>query len=81
MRGVRLLDRRTGPAPRWLQVDVGFLNKTRLVGLPELRSHPELANMRVLARGNRLSITPVEPAEWRFIVGQLPGANDLQDWK
>ena len=81
MRGVRLLDRRTGPAPRWLQVDVGFLNKTRLVGLPELRGHPELANMRVLARGNRLSITPVEPAEWRFIVGQLLGANDLQDWK
>jgi predicted RNA-binding protein with PUA-like domain len=36
--------------------------------------------MRVLARGNRLSITPVEPAEWRFIVGQLLGATDLQDW-
>jgi predicted RNA-binding protein with PUA-like domain len=46
-----------------------------------LRSHPELENMRVLARGNRLSITPVEPAEWRFIVGQLLGAMDLQDWK
>ena len=73
--------RATPEAPRWLHVDVGFVKKTRLVGLPELRSHPELANMRVLARGNRLSITPVEPAEWRFIVGQLPGANDLQDWK
>ena len=71
MRGVRLLDRRTGPAPRWLQVDVGFLNKTRLVGLPELRSYPELANMRVLARGNRLSITPVSPGEWTFITNQL----------
>ncbi|WP_284189076.1 EVE domain-containing protein [Zoogloea oryzae] len=67
--------------PRWVHVDVAFVKKTRLVGLPELRSHPELENMRVLARGNRLSITPVEPAEWRFIVGQLLGATDLQDWK
>ncbi|WP_228111808.1 EVE domain-containing protein [Zoogloea sp. 1C4] len=71
----------TPESPRWLHVDVAFVRKTRLVGLPELRSHPELENMRVLARGNRLSITPVEPAEWRFIVGQLLGAMDLQDWK
>ena len=67
--------------PRWVHVDVQFVRRTRLVGLPELRRHPELANMRVLARGNRLSITPVEPGEWRFIVGQLLGATDLQDWK
>ena len=73
--------RATPDNPRWLHVDVGFVRKTRLVGLPELRGRPELANMRVLARGNRLSITPVEPAEWRFIVGQLLGATDLQDWK
>ncbi|MBT9496813.1 MAG: EVE domain-containing protein [Zoogloea oleivorans] len=67
----------TPESPRWLHVDVQFVRKTRLVGLPELRSQPELENMRVLARGNRLSITPVEPAEWRFIVGQLLGATDL----
>lgn len=67
----------TPEQPRWLHVDVQFVRKTRLVGLPELRRHPELENMRVLARGNRLSITPVEPAEWRFIVGQLLGATDL----
>ena len=72
--------RATPDNPRWLHVDVGFVRKTRLVGLPELRGCPELENMRVLARGNRLSITPVEPAEWRFIVGQLLGATDLQDW-
>ncbi|WP_374245776.1 EVE domain-containing protein [Zoogloea sp.] len=70
----------TPESPRWVHVDVGFVRRTRLVGLPELRRHPELANMRVLARGNRLSITPVEPAEWRFIVGQLLGATDLRDW-
>jgi predicted RNA-binding protein with PUA-like domain len=52
---------------RWVNVDVTLVKKMRLIGLPELRSHPELAAMRVLQRGNRLSITPVEPSEWEFI--------------
>jgi predicted RNA-binding protein with PUA-like domain len=60
-------------APRWLHVDVRLVRKTRPVGLVELRQHPELANMRVLARGNRLSITPVDPAEWTFITANLLG--------
>src|SRR6266542_3408620 len=58
-------------APRWLNVDVKLVEKTRLVSLAELREHPELAQMRVLQRGNRLSITPVEPAEWNYIVKRL----------
>jgi predicted RNA-binding protein with PUA-like domain len=53
--------------PRWMNVDVKLLRKTRLVPLAELRGHPQLANMRLLQRGNRLSITPVDPAEWKFI--------------
>ena len=57
----------TRDAPRWVNVDVKFVEKTRLIGLPELRAHPELARMRILQRGNRLSITPVDPAEWSFI--------------
>ena len=57
----------TREAPRWVNVDVKFIEKTRLIGLPELRTHPELARMRVLQRGNRLSITPIDPAEWSFI--------------
>ena len=69
----------TPEQPRWVHVDVAFVRKTRLLGLSELRTHPELATLRVLARGNRLSITPVEPAEWRFIVGDLLGATDLKD--
>lgn len=54
--------------PRWVNVDVKLVKKTRLLALAELRSHPELANMRVLQRGNRLSITPVDPAEYEFIL-------------
>lgn len=57
--------------PRWLNVDVRIVKKTRLIGLAELRAHPELEHMRVLQRGNRLSITPVDPAEWNFIVRRL----------
>jgi predicted RNA-binding protein with PUA-like domain len=59
--------------PRWVNVDVRVTKKTRLVSLAELRTHPELAHMRVLARGNRLSITPVDPAEWKFVCEKLMG--------
>ncbi len=58
----------TKDAPRWVNVDVKFVEKTRLVSLAELRSEPALARMRVLQRGNRLSITPVDPAEWAHVV-------------
>ena len=53
--------------PRWLLLDVQALRKTRLLGLPELRATPALAGMRLLQRGNRLSITPVEEPEWQLI--------------
>ena len=55
-------------APRWFNVDVTFVEKLRLVSLAELRSHPELERMRILQRGNRLSITPIDPAEWAFVL-------------
>jgi predicted RNA-binding protein with PUA-like domain len=58
-------------SPRWFNVDVQFVKKTRLVGLAELRSHSELSKMRTLARGNRLSITPVSADEWEFITRRL----------
>jgi len=57
--------------PRWFNVDVKFVKKTKLIGIQELRAHPELAEMRILQRGNRLSITPIEPSEWEFIDGLL----------
>ena len=57
--------------PRWVHVDVKLVKKTRLVPLSELRGYPKLAKMQLLQRGNRLSITPVDPAEWKFIEGIL----------
>ena len=57
----------TREAPRWVSVDVTLLEKFRFVSLAELRAQPELARMRILQRGNRLSVTPVDPAEWAFV--------------
>jgi predicted RNA-binding protein with PUA-like domain len=61
----------TRESPRWMLVDVEFVKKIPLISLAELRKHRELADMRVLAKGNRLSITPVTEAEWRFITERL----------
>jgi predicted RNA-binding protein with PUA-like domain len=54
-------------APRWLNVDVRFVKKTRLLGLDEMRTNAELSDMLVLKRGNRLSITPVSDDHWAVI--------------
>jgi predicted RNA-binding protein with PUA-like domain len=61
----------TREAPRWMLVDVKLVRKTRLLPLAEIRQAPELATMRVLQRGNRLSITPVTPAEWHDLTARL----------
>jgi len=54
-------------SPRWFNVDVRALRKTRLVSLPELKQQKPLAKMVTLRPGNRLSITPVTEAEWKHI--------------
>jgi predicted RNA-binding protein with PUA-like domain len=61
----------THEQPRWFNVDVQLVEKIPLIPLDELRRHPELADMRTLQRGNRLSITPLDPAEWTFITNRL----------
>ena len=58
-------------APRWLHVDVRLAEKTRLLPLREMRQRPELATMRLLKPGSRLSITPVTPAEWAAVISLL----------
>jgi predicted RNA-binding protein with PUA-like domain len=65
-------DPRSSPAqPRWLQIDVRLRRKTRLLSLAAMRAAPSLATMQVLQRGNRLSITPVTPAEWQAVLALL----------
>ncbi|MGA0572690.1 EVE domain-containing protein [Variovorax sp. VNK109] len=57
--------------PRWLLVDVKVTKKTRNLTLPELRADPALEDLVVLRKGNRLSITPVEPKHWKHILKLL----------
>jgi predicted RNA-binding protein with PUA-like domain len=65
------LDTKSTPEqPRWYMVDVRYQRKLRrCISLKELKQHPQLAAMPLLKPGNRLSITPVTPAQWRFILG------------
>ena len=61
----------TQETPRWFNVDVKLVKKIALITIAELKQHSELENMRTLQRGNRLSITPLDPAEWKFIMTKL----------
>jgi predicted RNA-binding protein with PUA-like domain len=57
--------------PRWWLVDVKLVKKTRLLSLKEMREAESLSTMRVLATGNRLSITPVTAQEWKAVKALL----------
>ena len=57
--------------PRWLLLDVQAVRKTRLLGLPELRATPALADLVLLRRGNRLSVMPVDAGHWDLILEML----------
>ena len=57
--------------PRWMLVDVKLVKKTKLLSLAEMREQPSLADMVVLQKGNRLSITPVKPIELKAVLKLL----------
>ncbi len=56
--------------PRWSLVEMKFERKLkRVITLTELREHESrLQNFRLLARGTRLSVLPVTPAQWEYIL-------------
>ncbi|MCX8049976.1 MAG: EVE domain-containing protein [Methylohalobius sp.] len=59
--------------PRWFAVDVKLVSRfTRTIALSELRCYPELAGMPLLKRGNRLSVLPIDPKQWNFILSLVP---------
>ena len=54
--------------PRWSIIDVEFVRKApELVPLEALRAMPELRQMALLRRGQRLSVQPVTAGEWKAI--------------
>ena len=55
--------------PRWFLVNVQLVRKLRrTISLQELKSHPELEQLALVRRGNRLSVMPVSEKEWNFIL-------------
>lgn len=61
-------EKSTPDNPRWLNVDIRFVRKIRPVTLAAMRDHKPVETMRILQRGNRLSITPVDPKEWKAVM-------------
>lgn len=56
--------------PRWMLVDVKFVKKLpRVITLDELKTHSKLEGMTLLRKGNRLSVMPVDTADWKYILG------------
>ncbi|MBK6596386.1 MAG: EVE domain-containing protein [Proteobacteria bacterium] len=57
--------------PRWYAVDIKLVRRLqRVITLDELRAHAatKLKDMLLLRRGNRLSITPLDVSEWKFVL-------------
>lgn len=56
-------------SPRWYCVDVKFVRKlARTISLAELKERPELTEMSLVRKGNRLSVMPVSEEEWKIIL-------------
>ena len=66
----RYFDPKSAPdRPRWFMVVVKYLRHTkRVIPLAELKEHEALENMPLVRKGNRLSIMPVSPREWDYIL-------------
>lgn len=55
--------------PTWYRVDVRYVRTfKRIITLTELKTHKQLHGMALVQRGNRLSIMPVTPRQWEYIL-------------
>lgn len=55
--------------PRWYMVDVTLVRRLkRNITLREMKHQPELSEMRLLQKGNRLSVMPVEKSHWEAVL-------------
>ncbi|MEC6815605.1 EVE domain-containing protein [Photobacterium toruni] len=62
-------DPKATPAnPPWVMVDIKYQQHLRLVSLARMKKVPELAEMPLVKRGNRLSVMPVTAAQWQQIL-------------
>lgn len=56
-------------APRWITVRIVYEKRlAKIIALSEIKAHPELQDMQLVKRGNRLSILPVSDEQWKIIL-------------
>ncbi|MFO0695228.1 MAG: EVE domain-containing protein [Polyangiales bacterium] len=66
-------------APRWSAVDVSFVEKLpKPVTLAAMKADPALEGLKVIEKGSRLSVTPVEPSHFRRIVALGGGRTQVR---
>lgn len=67
-------------APRWSAVDVGFVEKfAGIVSLEVMKADASLDGMTLLARGSRLSVTPVIPAHFSRVIELAKGRTRVSE--
>ena len=55
--------------PRWFMVDVKLVRRlARTIPLAELKARPEISDMPLVRKGNRLSVMPVTDEQWAFVL-------------
>ena len=65
--------------PRWSLVDVGFVERfDALVGLSALKAEPSLSEMRVVQKGSRLSVLPVEKGEFKTVLAMAKASTKVR---
>lgn len=58
--------------PRWYMVDVKWKRTfDRVISLSELKKQKELQDMKLVQKGNRLSIMPITEREFKFILDMI----------
>ncbi len=57
--------------PRWWCVDVQLSQKTRYISINVLRQCPELSDLQVLQKGNRLSVSKISDKHWQILTKLL----------
>jgi predicted RNA-binding protein with PUA-like domain len=56
-------------SPTWFMVDIKFVKKfSHFVSINEMRENKKLQNMKLLQRGNRLSVMPLSKDEFNEII-------------
>ncbi len=70
----------TGTKAPWVSVDLQFVEKfPRLLTLDKLKQSTKLEQLPLVKKGNRLSVMPVSPEEWRHILGMSQGKGDTDE--